>query len=285
MGFMKQYLGPRLQRWIAAPIRASIEQQSELIFDAHWTRLLESAPYNASLRLERFGFRTYSQNDEDGIIQEILARVGAPNSTFVEFGVEDGRQSNSTLLLYKGWRGLWIECSDKHYVGITEHFGTQLQSGQLQLAREFVDAENINRLVAQAGLGEIDCLSIDIDGNDYWVWKAIEARPRVAILEYNGKFRPPMRWVMEYNPAHRWDGSDYQGASLQSLADLGREKGYTLVGCSLAGVNAFFVRDDLVQDRFSKDDVERLYNPPRYYAGRYLLTGHRKMGRGPFKSS
>jgi len=281
---MKHYLGPRLQRWIATPISAALDRQNELLFDAHWTQLLASQQYSDPLRLERFGFRTYSQNDEDGIIQEIFARIGIENSTFIEFGVEDGQQSNTALLLYKGWRGLWIECSDKHYASISEFFKSQLHSDQLQVQREFVDADNINGLIVKAGLGDVDCLSIDIDGNDYWVWKAIEIRPRVVVVEYNAKFRPPMKWVMDYNPRHRWDGSDYHGASLQSLAELGKQKGYTLVGCCLAGVNAFFVRDDLVQKKFAALDAVSLYNPPRFYAGKYLVTGHQRMGRGPFSS-
>ena len=109
---------------------------------------------------------------------------------------------------------------------------------------------------------EIDLLSIDIDGNDYYVFKAINnINPRVVVIEFNAKFPPPMEWIMPYNPTHIWDGTDNQGASLQSLVNLGKTKGYNLVATNLNGVNAFFVREDLCGDKFSQDSVAKLYNP------------------------
>jgi hypothetical protein len=284
MGKISESFRRKYDRWVNKSVLERIDLQSQLIFDAHWTKLLASPQYDDPLRLERFGFRTYSQNDEDGIIQEIFNRVGVEHSTFVEFGVEDGTQNNSALLLLKGWRGLWIECNPRHFRKINNKFAAQLGSGQLQVANEFVTRDNINDLIAAANLPGVDCISIDVDGNDYWIWQVLTIKPRVVVMEFNGKFRPPLKWVMDYNATHTWDGSDYHGASLQSLADLGREKGYTLVGCSLAGINAFFVRNDLVQQRFADCDVATLYNPPRFYAGSFLLSGHRKMGGGPFQS-
>jgi hypothetical protein len=282
MGAISESFRRKFDRWITKSLLERLHIQNQILFDAHWQGLLGSPAYADPLRLERYGFRTYSQNDEDGVIQEIFRRIGVQNSTFVEFGVEDGRESNAALLLYKGWRGLWIECDQRQYRKIRGHFAAQLQTGQLQVRNAFVDRDNISELIAAANLGELDLLSIDVDGNDYWIWQALAIRPRVVVIEFNGKFRPPLKWVMAYNPKHRWDMSDYYGASLQSLADLGREKGYALVGCSLAGVNAFFVRDDLLLDRFSRASVADLYNPPRFYAGQFMLTGHEKIGNGPF---
>ena len=123
---------------------------------------------------------------------------------------------------------------------------------------------------------ELDLLSIDIDGNDYFVWEAITAiEPRVVVIEYNSKFPPPMRWTIRYDPAHEWDGSDQFGASLQSLADLGIRKGYRLVGCNITGTNAFFVRADLAGDHFVEPpDAATLYQPPRYSLCSSFDTGH-----------
>jgi hypothetical protein len=106
----------------------------------------------------------------------------------------------------------------------------------------------------------------------------------VLVIEYNAKFPPPTTWVMQYNPRHRWDYTDYQGAALESLCELGRRKGYTLVGCCLAGVNAFFVRNDLLHDCFAQPDTGALYNPPRYYMQRFLPSGHPAGPFGPYKS-
>jgi hypothetical protein len=154
---------------------------------------------------------------------------------------------------------------------------------QLQLTNAFITRDNISGLIEAARLPELDLLSIDIDGNDYWIWQAISLRPRVVVVEYNATFRPPVSWTIQYNESHRWNGSDYHGASLQALHDLGRSKGYTLVGCSLSGVNAFFVRDDLLNGEFADANVAELYNPPRYYLLR-LPIGHPHGDFGPYVS-
>jgi len=110
--------------------------------------------------------------------------------------------------------------------------------------------------------GEIDFLSIDIDGNDYWVWKAITCvSPRVVMVEYNAKFPPDFEWVMKYDANHIWEYDDEQGASLKSFELLGRELGYQLVGTSTNGVNAFFVKQELAGDLFPLPaTAENLYH-------------------------
>ena len=277
-------LAKYLRRKFIAPLAKTIDAQTQIVFEAHIREVLRSAPYNEPKRLEPYGFRSFSQNDEDGIIQEIFARIGALSRTFLEFGVQDGRQNNSLLLLLQNWSGLWIEADAACCRAIRNTFSTQIASGQLRVEEKFVSVDNINALIDSIGTPQLDLLSIDVDGNDYWIWEAVQSRPRVVICEYNAKFRPPVKWVMTYNPRHSWDFSDYHGASLQSLANLGRNKGYTLVGCCLAGVNAFFVRDDLVEDRFCHADVSALYNPPRYYMQDYLAAAHPLKTFGPFES-
>lgn len=127
--------------------------------------------------------------------------------------------------------------------------------------------DNINSLIQSVFSDEIDLLSIDIDGNDYYIWEAINViSPRVVCIEYNSKFVPPIKWAIEYNPEHIWDGSDYQGTSLAALVELSVQKGYQLVGCNLNGVNAFFVRNDILDGKFMvSDNLIDYYQPPRYY--------------------
>ena len=127
-------------------------------------------------------------------------------------------------------------------------------------------------------------LSIDIDGNDYWVWKAIDSySPRVVVIEHNSVFRSDVEWIMSYNPNNIWNGSSYFGASLKSLEKLGNQKGYRLVGCDFTGVNAFFVRNDLVGDKFFEPfTAENHYEPPRYFLQN--VNGHRK-DFGVFKNA
>ena len=216
--------------------------------------------------LEYHGFKVYSQGEEDGIIEEIFNRVGTTNKIFIEFGVENGLECNSHYLLFKGWRGLWIDGG--HEEEIHERFAPVIANGQLKFLQAFITRENINELFIQGGVtGEIDLLSIDIDGNDYHVWQAINVvRPRVVVIEYNAKFPPNLEWKQAYNKRHMWKGSDWQGASLKAFELLGSRLGYQLVGTNLTGSNAFFVRNDLTKDFFIEPaTAENLYNPARYH--------------------
>jgi hypothetical protein len=241
-------------------------------------------PRNADpKRLLRHGFKVYSQCDEDGIIQEIFRRIGNGNRVFVEFGVETGIECNSAKLLMEGWRGLWLDGSSAHVAHIRKNLDAFVRDGRLRVIESFITAENINALLAEGGvIGDIDLLSIDIDRNDYWVWKAIEVvKPRVVVIEYNATLRPPLSLVVPYEPMQTWNGSSYFGASLEALVKLGREKGYRLVGCSFSGANAFFVRDEFAGDRFlDPATAEEHYEPPRYFFGR-LTAGHRPQ-TGPY---
>lgn len=260
----------------------SLHQLASLELDMRVARelreLLADPRYAAPRRLERHGRKVWSQNDEDGILEEIFRRIGAASRTFVEFGVSDGRECNTLKLLVEGWRGLWMEAGAKDCETIRRIFAARLADGQLELKQTSVTAANIDALVAgarAASAGELDLLSIDIDGNDYHVLTALQSvRPRVLVVEYNGKFPPPMDVVPPYDTAHAWDGSDYAGASLQAIANLAARKGYRLVGTNITGVNAFFVRSDLVADRFADGDVAALFNPARYWLTPGFVSGH-----------
>jgi hypothetical protein len=130
-----------------------------------------------------------------------------------------------------------------------------------------ITAENIATIFDSHRVpDEFDLLSIDIDGNDYWVWRALRRfRPRVVVIEYNAAYAPPKRWVMAYNVDHRWDETTYYGASLTSLEFLGAELGYALVATDDAGVNAFFVRRDLVRPAYMAAlTAEAAYHPPGF---------------------
>lgn len=246
-------------------------------------RILSDSRYQNPLRLEPYGHKCYSQHDEDGMIQEIFRRIGIKNHVFVEFGVGDGLENNSLFLLKQGWTGLWIEGSPENAEKIKTNFADSIKNGKLRFIESFITRENINNLIGSEVKGEIDMLSIDIDGNDYYVWEAIDViSPRLLVIEYNAKFLPPVKWSINYDPNHKWDFSDYQGASLAAMNELSIKKGYRLVGCNLNGTNAFFVRNDLTGDKFlQSDDIMEYYHPPRYYLfeGYLLMAGHRPDAR------
>lgn len=192
--------------------------------------------------LNRFDRRVYSQSGEDGVLTEILRRAGATDRTFVEIGSGDGSENCTRALLEDGWQGCWIEGDPGYAAG-----AGAIAGGRAVVRSALVSRENVRELLDGAGVpAEPDVLSVDIDGNDYWVWAEIARmrRPRVVLIEYNARFPPPISWVLPYRADWTWDGSYRQGATLVALADLGARLGYRLVACSSFGANAFFVRDD-----------------------------------------
>jgi hypothetical protein len=242
--------------------------------------LYNNPKYTNSKRLNKNEYQVFSQNGEDGIIQEIFNRIGHTNKYFVEFGVENGLECNSTNLLYKQWKGLWIEGSSAHYHDINTRFKDLIGSGQLQVKNQFITAENIESIFKSADVPvELDMLSVDIDYNDYYVWQAItNYKPRMVVIEYNSIFRPDTHFVVPYNAERSWDKTSYFGASLLALEQLGKSKGYNLVGCSFTGSNAFFVREDLAGDLFEAPyTAENHYEPNRDYL--YYKAGHPKNHR------
>jgi hypothetical protein len=120
-------------------------------------------------------------------------------------------------------------------------------------------------LFARFGVPQnFDLLSIDLDGNDFWVWRAIESRPRVVVIEYNSAYGPYERKTIPYDPYHLSSPTDYFGASLLALHELGQRKGYTLVHCERAGVNAFFIANECLPAGFARQPLAMIYRPPNY---------------------
>jgi hypothetical protein len=245
------------------------DRLTELQIDNYLLENLHKNPkYDNPKKLNRYEFKVFSQAGEDGIISEIFNRIGTTNKFFVEFGVGNGLENNSAYLLVKGWQGYWIEGSDRFCQSIRQSFEDLIANQQLTLKNTFITGENIEDLFRKGNVPtELDLLSIDIDGNDYWVWQAItNYRPRVVILEYNAIYPPESSWVMQYNPSHQWKYNSHMGSSLKALEKLGDQKGYKLVACSFSGVNAFFVREDLLADHFcSPFSAENHYEPARYF--------------------
>ena len=206
--------------------------------------------------LLRCGEQYFSQFDEDGILLEILRRLGMRQGRFVEIGVGDGTENNTLILMAHGWSGLWLG---------GEALAWAPSGRRLTFRQMFVDADNVR---AAAGGGPCDVFSLDIDGNDYHVAAVLVPvlQPRVIVVEYNAAVPPPVCFVMPYEPAHRWDGTMWFGASLAAWADLFAPQGYAAVCCSYQGSNAFFVRvADL--DRFADvpRELDAIYRPLSFF--------------------
>jgi len=200
--------------------------------------------------LSEVEFCAFSQWGEDGIIDWLIERLPSIPKTFIEFGVEDYRQSNTRLLLQlKNWQGLIMDGSSDHINDIQSQ--EIYWRYELEARCAFIDRDNINKLINDAGFnGKIGLLSIDIDGNDYWVWQALDVvQPAIVVCEYNAVLGDIYSLTVPYKPnfqrtqAHH--SNLYFGASIRALIKLGKQKGYQFVGTSSTGCNAFFVRNDL----------------------------------------
>lgn len=227
------------------------------------------------------GHKVYSQNDEDGITLEIFSRIGIKHKTFFEIGVGNGMENNTLFWLKQGWKGVWIDGSDSNAEFINRYFAHAMEEGNLTFRQAMIRVENIDAIVETTEFSgqEIDLLSIDIDGNDYYIFQKLSTlNPRLVIIEYNSKYPPPVKWRIPYDREYVWNGSDWFGASLCTMSELFEKKGYTLVGCNMTGSNAFYVRNDLLGDYFPfAGDVKKLYQPPRYYlttAYYFPIAGH-----------
>lgn len=201
-------------------------------------------------RLSQAEFKVFSQFGEDGIIQYLISRVPIDRRSFVEFGVEDYEESNTRFLMVNNkWSGLVIESNTESVERIKRN--DVYWKCDLRAVAALVTRENINRTIGEAGFeGDLGLLSIDIDGNDYWVWQAVEVvQPRIVICEFNRRFgcdyAVTIPYRADFSSARAHPSRLYYGASLPALCALAAQKGYDFVGCTSEGVNAFFVRKDL----------------------------------------
>ncbi len=237
--------------------------------------------------LSEVEFKVFSQWGDDGIIQWLANNLDFPNKTFVEFGVENYRESNTRfLMMNNNWAGLVMDASESNVAQIinSEYFWKY----NLSAKAVFVDAENINSLLASSRLDkEIGILHIDLDGNDYWIWKEISSiSPIVVILEYNSVFGIDRAITIPYDRsfyrtrAHH--SNLYCGASLRALHQLSADKGYSFIGSNGAGNNAYFVREDKLNESVHEIPLERgyvlsMFRESRDEQGRltYLAGGER----------
>lgn len=214
------------------------------------------------------GFKVYSQNDEDGIIEAIFDRIEG-GETYCEIGVEDGRECNTHYLALKGWRGAWIEGSPTMCARIESDLGGRDFPKHFKLLEEMVDCDNIvslyRRVTSFLGVHDLDFFSLDIDGNDLYVLDTLlksGSAPVVICVEYNGKFPPPLSISVAYDKNRNWLRDDHFGASLQAFHDLLSAKGYGLITCNITGANAFYVRSDK-KDRFKLSEPKAVWRPLR----------------------
>jgi hypothetical protein len=257
----------RLARLIEETSKHPVDKGTQILLVLTYQQLVRSGAPLPSFK--DVGFRSYSQNSEDGILLFIFALIGSTNRKVVEICAETGIECNAAnLIINHKWRGLLFDGSPQNIetgrAFYAKHPNTWVQPPLLVDA--WITPDTINALIEDNGFsGSIDLLSLDIDGMDYWVWKAIECiQPRVVVLEHNSPWGPGRSVTVPYIAdfvAEFVDGSpEYAGASLPAFAKLAKSKGYRLVGIEPLGFNAFFVHDGLGEEVLPEVTVESCFS-------------------------
>jgi hypothetical protein len=224
-------------RWQNLP-----ENQANLVNrDLNYLKIVESRAKLSKNPLTKSYGKSFSQNDEDRILNEILKRINLDLNTFVEFGPGNGLENNTVSLLLKGWKGLWIGGEDLE-VNIPKN-------NKLNFFKEWINLEKLESYLSLLKDFQPAIISMDLDGNDYYFMEYLlsnSVKPAIIIQEYNGLFPMEIHWIQEYNPNHIWDGSSYYGASLLAYKELFAKHEYSLLCCNLTGVNSFFVKNEFL---------------------------------------
>ncbi len=229
-------------------------------------------PSGKAFRFEDSGFSVFSQNDEDGKLLYIYSLIGFTNKKCVDMAFAYPYGSNVTNLLCNwGFTGLLVEGGDMKKS--IEFFNSNQNTNIFPptLLEEWISAENINDLcTANSFVGEIDLFSLDVDGVDYWLWKSLTAiSPRVVVLEYQDILGSKESLTVPYSADFNRHNinPDFFGASLSAFVKLAKEKGYRLVGTNNLQYNAFFVRNDIVQDKLPEISIESCFAHPKVKKG------------------
>jgi hypothetical protein len=216
-------------------------------------------------------FRSFSQNGEDGILLYIFSLIRSTNKKCVEICAGSGIQCNTAnLIINHGWIGLLFDGNEKN-VQVGKQFYSKSRdtfAWPPKFVHAWITQDNVNELIKTNGFqDEIDLLSLDMDGVDWWIWKSIDCiNPRVVVVEYNNLWGPEKSVTIPYRADFVSDytkhGHDYAGASLSAFVKLGKEKGYRFVGCQRYGFNAFFIRNGIREDIFPEVSTKDCFDHP-----------------------
>jgi hypothetical protein len=287
--FFKQLVRNSLQRLIGvADLRDRLtylqKRLEETLEPAQWGRVLNEVACSSravqhllchayrgaaagQLPLSETEFRCFSQNGEDGILLYIFALVGTTNKKVVEICAGNGIECNAAnLIINQGWSGLLVDGDEDNIARGRRFYESCRETVVFRpvLTSAWVTAENVNDLVTRHGFaGDMDLLSLDVDGMDYWIWNALTCiRPRVVIVEFNARWGPERAVTLRYRPDFKEDWHRHpwsHGASLSAFVHLGRQRGYRLIGTNRSGPNAVFLRSDTGTDRFPEISAAEAY--------------------------
>lgn len=223
--------------------------------------------------LGRYEYSWLSQNGEDGILRYVFGEIGFESRWFVEFGFGAAQCNALRLMLKEDFQGLLMDGSGDN-VAQFSYAAKQHKIDRVTAVRTFITRDNLQNLIRENGVPrDIDFLSLDVDGNDYWFWEELDCiSPRVVCIEYNSGLGPELALTVPYDDEfERYSqhaSGFYYGASLAALESLGRRKGYYLIGCDSTGTNAFFLRDDVEIEGITALTAREAFRPHANWLGR-----------------
>lgn len=223
--------------------------------------------------LGRFEYSWLSQNGEDGIIRHLFDEIGFESRWLVEFGFGAVQCNALRLMLKENFSGLLMDGSAEN-VAYFNYAAERHGLDGVKAVQTFITRDNLQSLIKGNGVPrEIDFLSLDVDGNDYWFWEELECiTPRVVCIEYNAGLGPDLSLTVPYDDAFerfaQHPSGFFHGASLAALETLGKRKGYYLIGCDSTGTNAFFLRDDVEIDGITALTSREAFRPHANWLGR-----------------
>lgn len=250
---------------------------SQILLQLEIRRLIQEGKDLPPLR--DMGFKVFSQSDEDGILLYLFSIIGAQTKTCVEICAADGFECNTAnLILNHGWHGLLVDGNQELVTKGIEFYRHSIRTAPFPpiFACAWVTRGNVNELIAGHGFtGEIDLLSLDLDGVDYWIWESITViAPRVVVVEYQDILGPDRSWTVPYaddfngfSRSSTGGNPNYCGASLLAFVKLARRKGYRLVGINRYGYNAFFIREGLAENLIPTLEVRDCFSHPKVVLG------------------
>ena len=222
------------------------------------------------------GYKVYSQNDEDGIIESIFRDIGIKNKLFCEIGIGDTIENNTHNLILSDWKGLWIDINAKHIKKLQKKI--KKKQNKLDIFIKRITPDNINKVIISSNIMnrnmEIDFFSIDIDSYDLQCLENLDViSPRLICVEYNAKIRQKIKLDINKIKNFTWEYDDYFGSSLLSINSIMEKKQYKLIATNITGSNAFFVKNELIHlTKTKKQNIKDLYSPPNFELFNYSVT-------------
>jgi hypothetical protein len=236
-----------LKKWLqakfdAAVWKSGVLEHHDIVLRSYYLNL--AAESKNPIHKDTF-FGGFSQLDEYCIVTKILHRLPPIPKSFVEFGVGTGTENNTLGLILDGWNGVWVG-NEKLTIEVPDNVAGRDLLGTVNYVRTWVDLQTLQSLSSMLQDLDPSLISMDLDGNDYHFTEYLLSSgltPKIYVQEYNANFGPHIKWIMPYKEGHQWQLDTNWGASLAAYVALFQRYGYTLVACSLSGVNAFFVQN------------------------------------------